>query len=675
MARRNPKAYIAPLPKPRTKREFAAMLYNLFGILFPARAVCPGHSAPLDVLWRIYNQDCTTAVVVAARKSGKTMGVAALQVLFALTYERLESCDVAATKQQASVCYEHSRNLLFHPKGKLGQQILQRYIVDEGTKQEIELRTGSKIFITTGSLQGVNAIHPHKLFFDEVELIRGWDVIQEALLAPITEEDKKRQVVFVSSWKFKGGILDRVINTYKQDPSALVSYWCSFEVMQRIPDCSFCHSLRRVLSDGRVVSFADFCKNPDGTCKGKLARGFMSLLDVKSNFLELEEAVFRAQWLTQEPQGSGVRVFYLYPENRLVNFVPFKRYPIFVGVDYGKTSAAVVCQVLPNGAIVVFEEHLWYNLSAKQLAVFCATQIAKRMKEKYGLPVSAFVIDPRIIYALQNEFTELGLPAIAPFSSYTGYTQEKRSRVAIVNNLLTPDPLGGLPRLFFVITQTPQLYKELSEMNYKTTAEGMPTEDLPERGYHLTDALLYVVSHIYSHGIHKEMEEIGEASGEAIVAKNLLLSWLDRSEGAGDTKSEVLAHAPAESEEEALAAIREGIRQLVSNALQQVAHNLGVRVPPQVEEELSEKAFQKVEDYARSKIKDLSPAEIIYSIPPELEKELLEMSVRELDRLQMLQNLSYNPMDITTFYTTFYDQLIRDILLGGGGTPPFPPPF
>ena len=392
----------------------------------------------------------------------------------------------------------------------------------------------------------------------------------------------------------------------------------------------------------------------------------MSLLDVKSNFLELEEAIFRAQWLTQEPQGSGMKVFYLHPENRLAQFVPFAKCPVFVGVDYGRTSAAVVCQVLPNGSIVVFEEHLWYNLSTKQLAIQCATQIARRLKEKHNLHVSAFVIDPRIMYALQNEFLELGLNAIAPWSGSGSNTSEKRNRVAIVNSLLTPSTTSGLPKLLFHAPNTPHLLRELSEMNYKMGPDGSPTDDLPEKGYHLTDALLYVTSYIYNAGIHKEMEGIGESNGEAFTTDKLLISWLERGVQERSDPHGLLSFQPLEAEEEALEAVREGIRRLVSSVMQQMSANLGGKVPPQVEEKIAEEAFHKIEDYAREKVKTMSPPEVLQSLPPELEKELLELSVRELDRLQMMMNLPTNPFGVPDYYTILYDRLLYDIIMSGG---------
>lgn len=660
--------WIEPLPKPRTKKQFAAVLYNLFGFLPPAVAVCPGHDAPLDVLWDIYSQKHTTYVIAAARKSGKTMSIAALQVLFALTYERLDSCDVAATRQQSSVCYEHSRSFLFNPQGPLGKQYIPQYLIDPGTKEEIMLRTGSRIYIRTGNLSGVNAIHPHKLFLDEVELMDGWHVIQEALLAPITQGDKIRQVVFISSWKVRGGILDRAIQTYREDPYARIATWCSFEAMQTIHDCSFCRNLKRILSDGTEVSFADFCKNPDGSCKGKRARGFMSLVDVRNNFLELEEDYFRAQWLSERPQGSGLKVFYIHPQSKLHRFSPLPNYPVFAGLDYGRTTALVLCQILPTGHIVFFSERIWYNLSPSQVVSLCK-EVDKELRQRHHTKLDTIVVDPRHYYIFSMEFANSGLNAIAPWSPTVSYNSEKRARVAIVNNYLVPEFETGLPRLLFVVSQVPTLLKQVEEMTYKVNSEGLPTEDLPDRNDHCSDAMLYVVSHIYYTGKAQEMEVQSRLRPEYDVILKYLQENVEsyNSDDGGKGKDDLL-QVPVEqlgkTDTERQQILREAVRRYVETTIKHVASQLGIKAPQAALSDVAEKAYQSVEDYIASARSEQDLVDLIYKMPKELEQKLLEETVKQLDTLQMRSGMSH--WDMTLSVEMLYDDIMRG-LLGGGG--------
>lgn len=672
MARRKHK-YIDPLPKPRSKKEFAAMLYNLFGFLPPAVGVCPGHSAPLDVFWKIYNQEYTNFVIVAARKSGKTMGIAALQVLFALTYERLDSCDVAATVQQTQVCYEHSRRFLFAPQGHLGKQLIPQYIIDEGTKREIQLRTGSRIFITTGNIRGVNAIHPHKLFMDEVELIGGWHVIQEALLSPHTEGDKLRQIVFISSWKYRGGLLDRLINTFKDDPQSHIAFWCGFEAMQPIKDCSFCKNLKRRLSDGTIVTFEEFCKNPDGTCKGKRARGFISLVDVRNDFVGLEENLFRAQWLSERPQESGLRVFYIPPSARLARFHPLPAYPIFAGVDYGRISAIVACQVLPSGHIVVFDEVVRYNLSPKELARLCL-ELAVLYQRQYGARIETFVIDPRHYYIFEKEFAELGLPATTPNLPNTPASMEKKTRVNVVNNYLVPDFDLGLPKLLFVVPKVPTLLTQMEEMTYKTDDDGMPTDELPDGNDHCSDALLYVVSYLYAADITKEIEMLGKTKPETAAIIAQLQNSVERYEDNptdefGALQATLLEDKQKESIKEQIVA---AIKQHVANTVRAVASQMNLPVSQIDVDNLADETYKAVEDYVTQSLNpDADITNLVYKMPKEVEQKLLEITVRELDRLQMRAGI--NRWDALFPYEILHDALMRDVFGGGGGfTPPIP---
>lgn len=655
-----------PLRRPRNKREFAAMLYNLFRLSFPSVAVCKGHIAPLTALWKIYNQEYPTAVLVAARKSGKTLGIAALQVLFALTYKFLRSCDVAATRKQASVCFEHSRDLLFHPQGAYGHLVTQ-YIVDEGTKEEITLATGSTISITTGSLEGVNAIHPHKLFIDEAEL-GDWNVIQEALLAPISEGEIKRQVTFISSWKFRGGIVDRLIDTYGNDPDALIAYWCSFEVMQPVPDCSFCYGLKRTLTDGRVITFADFA-HEDGECKARKARGFMSLMDVKRNFLELEEHIFRAQWLTQQPQGSGLSVFYLHDTSKLKHYEPYKGFPIVIGVDYGKTSALIFTQVVPPGWIIVFEEDIRYNISPYELAMICAEW--ERKLKSLGHYIEAWVIDPRIFYALQKEFIRFGLTAVTPWTPTASFSTEKKNRVNIVNSFLVPSGDLGLPRMYIVESRAPVLLRQLSEMTYKVDRDGIPTDELPDRDDHSADALLYAVSHIYGADLHEEIAATGKG---AEIAPRIIASILEQvspeGEGKDPTGGELYELPPdAEKENEIVSAVTEYLNNVASMVAERIKVDAGLRKSPaEIAEQVIEESKDLLQDWIREHRDVLSREQVnaledlVYKMPPEIERKLIEISARVLDKAMMtpaVPNPAQNPI------VNLYEQILYNALLYG----------
>lgn len=647
------------------------MCWNLFKLLPPTKAVCEGHVAPIDVVWSIYSQEKSNYVVVGSRGSGKTTCVALLQVLFSLTYPEIEVCNTAAALHQARRCYEAVKDFLFHPKGELGKKIIPPYVDEKwSTMWQTKVATGSSIFITSLTEKGTNAPHPQKLFIDEVDLVENRRPVEEALSMPQSKGEATRQIVFLSSWKRKGGLVSYLLDNYSQDPDSMVAFWCVFEAMQPIPDHSMCEQVIRRLADGTEISFAQVCKG-----RSHKSRGFLNYRDVLRAFMDMEEHYFKSQWLSEEPLG-GLNVFYISQKSLLNRWDPakYRGCPIYAGVDYGWSapSTVILAQVVPKVGVIVFEEHALIGMSTSQLAQYCHENIEKRLQQR-GLHVSVWVVDPRAHHLLMDDFSKRYLITVAPFPEkgiYTPGKHEKLSRVTIVNNMLTVDPETGLPRLFFVAERARTLLKQMNDLSYAVDSEGNPTDKIPDGNDDFVDALLYLCTYLDKIGLGEVLADVVDPEKVGETALKEVREQL----GEGTTFDEIFG-SPEEvtNENEQRELLRELIRERIKSVLAAAVRSGTVN--PQYTPDMEEELVKRTENIISSEMTSKEATERLVNedIPPELEKKLIEETVRVLDRMSI--SVVPTPWEAVLSEISLYDMLLGYYLgedlgspFGRGGT-------
>lgn len=491
----------------RSKKELYTFAKKAFGLRFARHAVCSGHQAPLDAVWDIYSGNVRNAVIVGSRMSGKTSIIAFLHSAFALTYEGCESVSVAARKDQAKYCYDYVRRMLYyHP-------LFQKYTPPPQTpnhsSERLILHTGSIIRILPATEKGLNAPHPHKVFFDEVDLI-DWYIIQQGLSMAKSDEAKGivGQQVFASSWKRSFGPLARIVKAFTGGVDwngnavdfvgGKVYRWCVFDVMKRCESPSWCEECKRItkkLSSGEEISFYDICQG-----RGLHADGFLPRHEAIMRFIQMDEAIFRSEWLSDEP-APAYAVFNIPPTSYLTDW-DIDNFPdagIVVGVDVGTSSPTVflLIQVLPSGIAIVFDEIRRYGLSISGIV-----EEARRILEKYGSRIIAFVLDPRATLVLK-EMQSLRIKVVpAPFlySNTAARQQEKINRIRLIQAALDVSVLG-IPRLYFVSHKCELLLREMKEYAFETDPEGNPTDKLPDGYDDGIDALAYAFSFMEVSGL------------------------------------------------------------------------------------------------------------------------------------------------------------------------------
>jgi len=487
----------------KSKKDLFNFAKKAFGLHFARHPVCEHHQAPLDAVWDIYSQSIRNAVIIGSRMSGKTSLIAFLQVAFALSYDGCESVSVAARIDQAKLCYDYIRRMLYR------HEIFAKYTPPpqspNHSSERLILHNGSIIRILPATEKGLNAPHPHKVFFDEVDLI-DWTVLQQGLSMAKGDESRGLvgQQIFASSWKKSFGPMARLSKALLSGGliegggnliGGRVYRWCVFDVMKRCSsaaECEQCKLIRKPLSSGGEISFYDICQ---GRCLK--SDGFLPREEAWERFIQMDEAVFKSEWLSDEPTPLYA-VFSIPPTSYLRDWDVSRIVGrIVVGVDVGTSAPTVflLLHILPSGVVVVFDEIRRYGSSIKSIV-----EEAHRIQVKYNPEV--FVVDPRstmVIRELQDAKIR-AVPAPFLFANTAAKSQEKLNRIRLVQNALDISS-WGFPRLYFVKERCELLLKEMKDYSFEVDAEGNPTDKLPDGNDDGIDALAYAFSYLEVNGL------------------------------------------------------------------------------------------------------------------------------------------------------------------------------
>lgn len=250
---------------PRNKEELARALELLFGFKFPRRAVCPGHSAPLDVLAEAYFAEHQVVLWWASRGfGGKTTMLAALSLLELVTKydvvllggsgeqsQRAHRVTTAAWdhKTKAFICVCGHVNLPKDPKYRLCEGCRLPWVdgdpVELVPPQEIldgdpiasrtRTKWGNEMIALTASTKSARGPHPQRLRMDEADEMDL--VIVDAAMGQTMETDPDRpaQTVLASTYHRTTGTM-RVLLQRAREFNWPVRKWCYRETVRQEED-------------------------------------------------------------------------------------------------------------------------------------------------------------------------------------------------------------------------------------------------------------------------------------------------------------------------------------------------------------------------------------------------------------------------------------------------------
>ena len=310
---------------------------DFFGIKIPRKAVCPNHDAPFDFVSDVFFGKVRNALAVANRTGGKTSNFAVLDVLNSYYFDDCETATVGAIETQAIKCYKYFQSWVTNIP------IFQERLVSS-LMRETSFKNKSSVQILTGTMQGVNAPHPQKVFLDEFELMT-WNVIQEAFSMPHSKGDIPGQLIITSSRKFAFGPMEKMLDE-AEERGFKIYRWCVMETVEKHDPVKCANSV-----------FHEDCQGKCLECEG-----YLKLDDVISAKRRLDEDTWKSQWLCQKPMQTAL----VYPQFDVTKHVKRMEFDtgaeLYLAEDFGfaQGHANVVgfWQVLPSG-IAQMKDEIW----------------------------------------------------------------------------------------------------------------------------------------------------------------------------------------------------------------------------------------------------------------------------------------------------------------------------
>ncbi len=166
--------------RPSTAAELNDWFEATVGIRLPSVAVCPGHVAPLEVVWALFNNDVEEVIVLASRSGGKTLLLALLHLANAYWKPGYTTTHFGSVENQAKRAYKHLQEFLEAPA-------MRGQIADSRMKST-NWRNGSHLEILPGTKKQTQGPHTYLVSWDELESGER-QPYENARGIPINDED------------------------------------------------------------------------------------------------------------------------------------------------------------------------------------------------------------------------------------------------------------------------------------------------------------------------------------------------------------------------------------------------------------------------------------------------------------------------------------------------------
>lgn len=290
------------------------------GMHFGRVAVCPGHSAPLDVFWDMYSQRFRHAFIRANRSGGKTKGIAFTEHMM-MHHRQFSIAHMGGSEAQANRGRDY-----FHAEVSV-EPWSDAVATSEPGQTKVQFRNGGKIEWLPSTEKQASGPHPELSVLDEMDECL-YDVRERFIKTP---SGPRAMMIEASTWYGHEGTISRV---RKENPGLVEKVFCLFETIQ---NCSYdCDAVP--LKDGtigRCPLYEMEEMQADGSlkvvelCGGKLARlsdGHISIPDAVANWQRSNIHSRRVEHLCQEPTiPSSILAYWAFSSqfSPLGNVLPF----------------------------------------------------------------------------------------------------------------------------------------------------------------------------------------------------------------------------------------------------------------------------------------------------------------------------------------------------------------
>ena len=448
---------------PQTNDELHEYISETFGFNIPRKAVCRGHQGPFDFVADAYFERVSSALVLACRTGGKTLNIAALNVLDA-GFKGTSVANVAGSKLQAKRCYDYSKGFWER------DPILEAKLEKEPLMSETRLKGGVTYEILAGSTKSVRSPHVPRLRMDEIEEMDD-AVFNGALSIPTSQGGVPAQVVMASTRHKAHGKMQKMLDE-AEEKGFRVYQWCVWETMQACEhDCRACPMRRDCVGCGEDDPPCNKCPLEE-TCEGRArnADGYRTYEDVLQQFMLHDRDTWESEHLCSRP-SKHLLVYPAFDQAvHLVDDVPPGLDP-WGCVDWGFENPFVFLSVgvAGNEKKYVLEENYRRHMTDAELA--------SEMWEKYGGKIRNVACDPSNPGGIK-EFKKVGFRVLARASKVKDGISEIRKDLK---------PNTGSPRLYFVRGKTRELTAEMESYQNRPGSDEPKKED-----DHGPDAIRYL---------------------------------------------------------------------------------------------------------------------------------------------------------------------------------------
>lgn len=505
-------------------------------------AVCPGHEAPMDTLWRIYSGKQRAMLWVMGRRNGKTRGLSLLEHML-MRHMGFRVSHMGAIEPQANFCYRYFTE-------QLAGDPSRPFAVNRATKRptvpddpdavpevdgeplmsETWFVNGAQISVLPGTMAQASGPSPQLAVFDEVDEAKSFAIVEQFTKTPTGPQAR---LVLASTHHLTTGAVSRIEKEIPRIPRVTACIW---ECIQRcdyacddvpLPDGSRgrcpLHTVELV-KGGRKVR--------EELCGGKLARrsdGHVPVTQAINAFLSSTVGGFLVQYCCRRPETATGNDAY-------ANRGPWTRLPVdpeldparplWVFMDFNRNPMAWgFAQEAPHST----EQRPEYWMLDELVMQNVGTEFAcGEVLQRYGpggwmVPEASralghhggvYVVGDRSGHSQQTSATETDYRTVARyFKAFPGFrllmlpddaNPPRVERLALVN-LLLYDPMLAVDdpmySIFKVAPRCVEMFRELENVQLMPGTREKDKEAAKKQGLsHLGDGFEYFAWRLFPKG-------------------------------------------------------------------------------------------------------------------------------------------------------------------------------
>ncbi len=289
-----------PGKRPKTKAALNKWLGATFDITLPAKAVCPGHVAPLDIAWDIFDNRVEEALVLASRSGGKTLLLALIHAANGYWKPGHTTTHFGSVENQAKRAYQHFQRFI-GVEGMTGQ------IADTRIKKT-EWRNGSQVEILPGTEKQTQGPHTNLVTWDELESGER-QPYENARGIPINDEDgHSGQFITTSTRQKPGGLMQQALDDAPARGARIYTF-CVWETIEpcRIPrKCKHSDEEHRDDENKRAWKCTQPLAQYTEGLDLKKAAGWRPISDVLATYRRMAQDTFEVQVLNMRPEAGAL---------------------------------------------------------------------------------------------------------------------------------------------------------------------------------------------------------------------------------------------------------------------------------------------------------------------------------------------------------------------------------